>query len=382
MDELFTESFGLTEDLADNNKTQTPEEALVAELSKKGYQCLKDERLEDAKDAFGEILTHEETNNYALVGMGDALRKMGHFKEAIDYYKKCLEFHEGNNYALFGMADCYKAMRQYKTALAIWERYLENDNQNITVLTRIADAFRKTKEFDKSKKVYQKVLAMEDNNPYALIGLGHLHYDFKEYREALRYWKKIFDLHGEDVDIRVLTSMGNCYRKLRQFEDGVFFFGKALEKDEDNFYALFGMADCYRGMNNNLKSLEYWLKILEQDPHNKVILTRAGDSYRHLGDFDKASEYYNKALNIEFDTYAVLGLAIIAKSQKKYDEAISSLRRLIQQDPRDYHYCIELADCLLKKGDKNGALEELVRFSRFGNRNAQIATLIEKLQGQ
>jgi len=46
-----------------------------------------------------------------------------------------------------------------------------------------------------------------------------------------------------------------------------------------------------------------------------------------------------------------MGLALIAKNQERYDEAAISLRRLIQQDSRDYRIFIELADCCLKKGN-------------------------------
>ena len=43
-----------------------------------------------------------------------------------------------------------------------------------------------------------------------------------------------------------------------------------------------------------------------------VILTRAGDAYRSMGEYEKSAQYYERALNIEFDVYAVLGLAVIA----------------------------------------------------------------------
>jgi tetratricopeptide (TPR) repeat protein len=181
------------------------------------------------------------------------------------------------------------------------------------------------------------------------------------------------------VDIRVLTSIGNCHRKLKTFQEGIEFFEKALGKEPNNFYALFGLADCYRGMNHQELSLEFWNRILEQDPRNKVILTRAGDAYRHLNDFDQAVEYYERALNIEFDTYAVLGLAMVAKAQGKYDEALESLKRLIQQDPKNYRFFMELADCYLKKGEKNRAVETLEEFQKLGIRNTSIAEMLESI---
>ena len=159
----------------------------IAELSKGGYLLLKDNCCDEAMNAFKKILAIDESNNYALVGLGDAERKKENYSKAAEFYSACLEFHPGNNYALFGLADCYKSLGKYDKAIEIWKQYLEYDDKNITVLTRVADAYRKVRDFKHSKVLYLRVLDIEENNPYALIGLGHLHYDFKEYRDALYY---------------------------------------------------------------------------------------------------------------------------------------------------------------------------------------------------
>lgn len=352
----------------------------ISELSKRGYQLLKENKIKEAKEEFSKILGIEENNNYALVGLGDSERKLNHYNDAIEYYSRCLSYHPGNNYALFGLADCYKALNQFHKAITIWEQYLVHDDRNITVLTRVADAYRKIRDFKKSKQLYLKVLDMEENNPYALIGLGHLHYDFKEYRDALYYWTKMLDLNPNAVDIRVLTSIGNCHRKLKTFDRGVKYFERALESDPKNFYALFGLADCYRGMNQQYRSVEYWNKILELDPNNKVILTRAGDAYRNTGDYKTATEYYNKAMNIDFDIYAALGLALICKGEGHYEESIERLSALIKNDPKNYRLYIDLADSYLKLNQRQKAIEALESFQKLGIRSQAINESLEKVK--
>jgi len=364
----------------------------IADISKTGYQLLKENKVEDAIDCFSRVLMLDKNNNYALVGMGDASRKMGSVREAVKYYQRCLSHHPGNNYALFGLADCYKAMNQYQKAIDIWEQYLVHDQKNITVLTRIADAYRKVRNFESSKNIYLDVLKMEDTNPYAIIGLGHLHYDFKEYKEALFYWEQMLGLHItsgsekhknhniDNVDIRVLTSIGNCHRKLKSFSDGIQYFKAALQREKNNFYALFGLADCYRGLGRTDSSLEYWNKILIQDPKNRMILTRTGDAYRNLNDPENAKIFYEKAINIEFDTYAVMGLALVSMVQGKYDDAVISLKRLIQQDNKNYRLYIELADCYLQMDERQKALDTLEEFQKLGIKNAKIQEMLESIQ--
>lgn len=213
----------------------------ISELSKKGYSLLKENRTEEAKEAFKQILSIEDNNNYALVGLGDCERKKGKINTAVEYYTKCLACHPGNNYALFGL------------------------------------------------------------------------------------------------------------------------------------------ADCYRGLNQQFRSIEYWNKILEQDPKNKVILTRAGDAYRNMGDYDTATEYYNRAMDIDFDIYAALGLALICKGKGKYDEAIDHLQKLIRDDDKNYRLYIDLADCYLRKNDKKSATEVLQSFQKKGVKSQAVNDMLEKL---
>jgi tetratricopeptide (TPR) repeat protein len=353
---------------------------LIAELSKNGYQFLKEQKLEEAKECFQKILVMDTENNYALVGLGDAARKHHAYRQAAQYYERCLLHHPGNNYAFFGLADCYKTLNQYDKAIEIWDKYLEHDPMNITVLTRVADAYRKLHDFKNSKQTYQQVLEIEENNAYAIIGLGHLHYDFKEYRDALFYWEKMLETHNiANVDIRVLTSIGNCFRKLKAFDDGIAYFDAALKRERSNFFALFGLGDCFRGLNQPKRALDYWNMILNHDPRNKVILTRAGDAYCALRDYEKAAEYYQRALDIDFDVYAVLGLSIIAKVHGAFEKAIQSLQALLEHDIKNHRLYIELADCYLRIGDKEAAISILRDFQRFGIRNNTINEILEKL---
>jgi len=351
----------------------------ISELSKRGYQYIKESEFELASQAFQEILKLEENNNYALVGLGDSARKQNHFDDAIMFYSKCLTIYPNNNYALFGLADCYKSQNQFNKAINIWQKYLEHDDKNITVITRVADAYRKTHDYKKSKDLYLKVLQMEQDNAYALIGLGHLNYDFKEYKEALFYWNRIYEINKDSVDIRVLTSIGNCYRKLKSFESGTKYFEKALEREPRNFYALFGLADCFRGMNQQYKSIEYWNRILEMDPNNKVILTRAGDAYRTSGNFEAAKDYYKKALDIDFDIYAAIGMALICKGEGKYQEAVDRFQKLINDDPKNSRLYNDLADCYMAMNEKQSAIRILEEYLQIDGKNVIIKNTLDKI---
>ncbi len=340
----------------------------LALLSQQGYQLLKEHMFDEARIRFEEILSEDPDNNYALVGLGDLERKQRSFDRAVEYYQRCLDAFPDNNYALFGLAESYRELKQYNRAVRYWEQYLQHDDQNVTVLTRVADAYRKARNFERSRDLYLKVLELEAENPYALIGLGHLYYDFKHFDSARHYWEAMYVAGGESVDIRVLTSLGNCHRKLKTYEQGIPYFQKAIEREPRNFYALYGLADCYRGMHQPEDSLAYWLKLLEIDGENKVILTRAGDAYRNMGQYDVAEDHYHRALNIAFDSYAVLGLAIIHRVRKDYDSAIAALDDIVTADPSDVRAVLELASCYEELDRTPEALAILARHTQVVRR--------------
>jgi tetratricopeptide (TPR) repeat protein len=351
----------------------------IAYLSKQGYQYLKKNMLEEAELIFSQILETDPDNNYALVGLGDCERKQNRFRDAVQYYRHCLDKHPDNNFALFGIADCYKALNMLPEAIRHWEMYLSRDARNITVLTRVADLHRKSHNFPKSKSLYLQVLDMDPDNAYALIGMGHLHYDFKDYEGALFYWSRILEIAENVADIRVLTSIGNCYRKLRVYDKGIHYFERSLAIESNNFYALFGLADCYRGVGDMEKSITFWNKILDMDPQNKVILTRTGDAYRNSGDLEAAAQYYNMALDIDFDVFALMGLAEISKARGQYEEAALSLSRLIQSEPNNYRLYVDLADCYLQMNRRTEAIAALKQFQVLGVRSQAVNDMLEDI---
>ncbi len=341
---------------------QDSEQKKLAEISRMGYRYLKKGELTAAINSFMEILDIEPNNHYALVGIGDACRKKLRFDEAINYYEHCLQFHPHNNYALFGLADAYRQQHQFSRAIDVWEKYLKYDSRNVTVLTRVADAYQKVRNVRQAEKLYAQVLEIEPQNAYALTGLGHLYYHLHNYVRSLEYWHKIYREQNSQPDIRVLTSIGNCYRKQKSFEQGSAYFEEALEREKNNFYALFGLADCFRGMHVLEKSLIYWNRILEENPQNKIILTRAGDAYCQQRKFEKAREYYEKALDIKYDIYAVLGLANVHIYCEEYLEATQSLENLLKNHIQNYRVYIPLMECYVQLDNRLAAVDLLEKF--------------------
>ncbi len=327
-------------EMVTGNDTQSP----INILSQNGYQHIRDNLLDDAESCFKKILATEPQNNYALVGLGDVFRKRKQFVAAIEYYRRCLALEPANSYALFGTAESLQGLNDYLGAIKHWQEYLKFDNNDSVVHTRLADALRKQGDYNNALKHYKDALAIEPQNRYALVGLGWLYFRNREHALALECWKKIIQ-NNEPHDVRLYTAIGNCYRKMRSFEEALSYFQHALTMELKNFYAIYGMADCYRELGSYDEAI-YWITdLLSRDSANQVLLTRLGELYSDKGDYHQAQHYYQKALSHNFDVFAALGLARLHKLAGNYDEALLSFKELMQHHKIAARVAMEIREC-------------------------------------
>ena len=357
----------------------------IPELSKSGYNLIKFHRYNEAEKVFNQILEIDETNIYALVGIGDVKRQKKDFNDAIKYYEKALIVDPVNKFALIGLADSYRGLKEYKEAIRIWEKFLSfSENEfDVSILSRLGDTYRKMGNYEKALKYYMKAYTIDSNNPYVLTGLGFTYFEKGDYETSSGYWEKLYNIKKNNLqknDVKILTNLGNSYRKQKRFNDAFKFFYQALKTEDNNFYALYGIADCYRGLKDYRKAITYWKKILEKDPDNKKILTRVGDSYRNLANYTMAREYYQKAIEKDFDYYALLGLALVNIKEKNISAAIENLYQLKNLSGLNHKIALLLSECYLDLNDYDSALNILKEAVNNGISDNEIKDKIKLLK--
>ena len=114
-----------------------------------------------------------------------------------------------------------------------------------------------------------------------------------------------------------------------------------------------------------------------------ILLTRSflpGQETRTGSGVRACRRLLQKALNIEFDVYAILGLALINKMRGKYSEAIESLVALMKNDPKNYRLYTEIAECHIRLGQKDKAVAVLQDFQKLGIRNTFVSELLDSIR--
>ncbi len=89
-----------------------------------------------------------------------------------------------------------------------------------------------------------------------------------------------------------------CYYGLRDYENALIYFERALEKRPDDVDCLFYLSLVYRRMGNWEKVDSVSAEALGKNPANALFFTNIGVSYDYLHNFEKAIECHNYAIEI------------------------------------------------------------------------------------
>lgn len=335
-------------DWAKGSKKHSPDE--VIELSRQGDELLKKKCFPEAERIFHKALEKDGRNPYVLVGLGDLYREMRKYRKAVGYYQTVLEIDPVNMFALRGVGDSYRGLHEDAKSIPYWKLYLDQNSEDVHVITRLADSYVKTGGFIEAQELYQKALGLNEKDKFALRGIGNLFYKKGDHEQALNYFEKFLNI--DDTYIAVLTMAGNIYRRRREYDRAAAHYKKALKQQPKNVFALYGMGDSQRGLQNYQEAIDCWLQILEKEPSNQNLLSRVGDALAILNKGDEAISYYQKCLKINFDPFALLGLARIYRDRKQFEEAEDCCFKILNKFPNDVRGTEELIRVYEALGNK------------------------------
>lgn len=272
---------------------------------------------------------------------------------------------------LFGVACAYfntfyNAQKYYRKGLAEYKK--SQTNKLTTPSSRTAGST----QFQKAAEKALKLLEYYPNSRYvddALLLLGNAYYYQGEYLSALRRYEELLEKFPKS-EFRFQAELGKvkCHVALRQWDFAEEILSEILsrplskkEKGEASFYQgkLFeykkDFASAAEAFENALEYAEKPLQIeaglaLGASCDSIFAYDRAVKAFRQVLKFDPTPE-----VRLE----AQICLAEALKYLGEYSEAIRLLENLLGEEKnksRAPEMLLELADCLARKGDVEGAI--------------------------
>ncbi|MEL6109455.1 MAG: tetratricopeptide repeat protein, partial [Planctomycetota bacterium] len=134
-----------------------------------------------------------------------------------------------------------------------------------------------------------------------------------------------------EVNSEVFVANGRLWESTGNYEKAMESYAKALEKSPNDPAALANIARLHFRQKNHQKAAEYFGKAIEQKPQDAGLFNDLGLTLSKLGNHSAATAALNRALTL---------------------------------DPSSSRYANNLASVKFEAGDKQGALEVLVKNNR------------------
>jgi len=148
---------------------------------------------------------------------------------------------------------------------------------------------------------------------------------------------------------------GNNADELKEYDNAILYYQKAIELNSDFAAAYFNIALVYHEKGNYDNSIKYYLKTTQLDSSFISAFYNLGLVFDDKGDYEKAIKYYKMALRIcpSDEYYNMIGVAY--QKLNNIDEAINYYNKSIKFTPNHIAYT-NLANCYDDKGSHKEAI--------------------------
>lgn len=139
----------------------------------------------------------------------------------------------------------------------------------------------------------------------AVYYMARSYYELKAYQKAEEYFLKLQRLSKDKA--AVLHWLGWCAVKLQNYEKAVQLFNQTTEF-RNNAYDYDGLGYAYGKIGNLDASLMAYKQYLKMKPNDANPLNRLGWTYLELHQFEQAVHHFEKSLQLQKNTYSLIGL--------------------------------------------------------------------------
>ena len=295
----------------------------------------------------------------------------GDYEEARKAYEQVLQISPGHPRATANLATCYLKDRAVKRAQDLLLAYLAAHPDDPAALMVLARARMRQGELGPAAEALRRVLKTNPDFVMAHYNLGFVGYRSRQYDEAEKHLKRALELKPDLPDGHY--TLGLTYMALGRYPEAIASLEKAVAIEPKHVGARFNLANaCARAgrMKDAEKHQAIYAEISgrskAQQEKDTQIKTSSVKAIQFLLDkkYPEALAEYQRLAETHPDyapLYSQIGQLQIRL--EKRDEALVSLRKAIELDPKlsDPHYL--LAGLYRERGDAKAADRELEIFA-------------------
>lgn len=320
------------------------------------------------------------------------LKESKNYDEALEQYKNAIKANPQYKDALYYAGWVSLELMKYQDALSYLEKAKALSPNDSNVFLEIGYANDKLNKQAEAELNYKKSVSLEKDNPLAYKYLAYLYYNIEKYEDALYNFIKHIQYEEHITSADLYYTKGYCenelgkyndaiatlnkaiklndknagnynelayaHFKLKNAEDAIKYYNKALSVSASSVIALNGIAEVYRDIKRDIpEAINRYKKTISVDPKNKKAYYWLGWCYNDLEKYNDAVPYLKKAIEID-DKYvsAITELGYTDYALQNYDDALADFKKsmAIEKTQLNVYYS---GLCYVGKKQKSEALK-------------------------
>lgn len=211
-------------------------------------------------------------------------------------------------------------------------------------------------QLHKANKLLAQLHAIEPENEEIYVQKANILSKQNDHVKAIELLCTALGYTNDEADIYSLIGME--YLFMDDFENAKINFMKCLEKDQEDYSALYNVVYCFDFLEQHAEATEYLNMFINKNPYCEVAWHQIGKQYMDLKEYEKALTSFDFAvISDEYFIGAYLEKGKVLEKLKRYHEAIENYRITLELDDPTSFALLRIGKCFEKLGESDLALE-------------------------
>ena len=331
---------------------------------------IENKQFDQAVINYTKAININPSNSDYLVSRGIAYSDIGDYYKAITDFTRALEIKPKDLYAYLNSSIAKNNLGDYKGALVDADNAISCDSFSCEGYNLRGNIYRGMKEYDKSIIALKKANDCNPSNQVYSSDIGLVYLIEEQYKTALEWFNKSLSIGLSD---NIYGYIGTCYDNLGNYEEGLKYYNKELERDSNNFSIHYNRAGIYNRKKNYEKALLDYFFSYKIDTTDAKSVFYIALMYQYLNKNAKAEIYFLKAQSMKKWDAGYYNLrADFYSSTKKYDLAIKDYLVSLSLVSDDCKTWLLLGKAYLNSNNKQKAKEYFRKSAVLGCKDAVV----------
>ena len=189
----------------------------INEIFKLAVKNHKENKLEEAKDLYNQILIIDPEHTHTQNNLGIIFEKLKDNEKAKNYFEKAIETDPNYVDAYNNLGNVLKAIGDIKKAQNCYKKAIAIDPSYVNAHHNLGASLNDLSDFHKAKDCYKKAIEIDPN--YA-PSYWNLHSLSSNIDEALTILQKLYEIDSGHTNAEIMISILQCYKgNLNRFKD-------------------------------------------------------------------------------------------------------------------------------------------------------------------